>query len=118
MPSNGGPSCIRIQESNTNLIDPMQSDWLLFNVSSHVIPADFPNSFISKLTLLECSKDKISHVDSLQDQITLVSFETLYYSTDYNSQLGCYLFIDCVSTHIENVDILKCEKLVFRFVSS
>ena len=83
-----------------------------------MIPADFPNSFISKLTLLECYKHKISQVDSLQDQITLVSFETLYYSTDYNSQLGCYHFIDCVSTHIEDVDILKCEKLVFRFVSS
>ena len=43
-------------------------------------------------------------------------FETLYHITDCNDQLGRYHFIDRVSTHIEDVDIVKCEKLVFRFV--
>ena len=74
-----------------------------------MIAADFPNSFIPKLTLLECYKHKISQVDLLQDQITLVCFETVYYITDYNGQLERYHFIDCVCTHIEDFDIVKCE---------
>ena len=56
-----------------------------------------------------CYKHKISQVDLLQDQITLVCFETVYYVADYNGQLERYHFIDCVSTHIEGFDIVKCE---------
>ena len=118
MPSNDGQLCIPIQESNTNFIDRMQSDQLLSNVASHLIPSISKNSFIPKLAILECNKHKISQLDLLQNQITLVCFETLYYITDYNGQLGRYHFIDCVSNHLEDVDIVKCEKLMFRFVSS
>ena len=55
---------------------------------SSVIPLDFTNSFIPKLTIQECNEHKISQVDFLQDQRSLVCFETSYYITDYNGQLG------------------------------
>ena len=55
---------------------------------SSVIPSDFANSFIPKLTIQECNEHKISQVDFLQDQRSLVCFETSYYITDYNGQLG------------------------------
>ena len=79
-----------------------------------MIPVDFASSYISKLTILECYKHKISQVDLLQNQITLVCFETLYLITHYNGQFMRYHFLDYVSTHIKDVDIVNCEKVVFR----
>ena len=64
----------------------MQYDWLLFNMASHVIPSDFANSFISKLSILGCYEHKISQIDFLQDQRSLVCFETSYYIPDCNGQ--------------------------------
>ena len=60
-------------------------------MASHVIPSDFVNSFISKLTILECYEHKIPQADFLQDQRSLVCFETSSYITDYNGQLGVIL---------------------------
>ena len=39
----GSPCVLLIQESNTNLVDRMQSDQLPWNVAGHVIPSDFSN---------------------------------------------------------------------------
>ena len=38
-PGNDGPSCIRIQGSNPNLVGRMQFAYLLLNAASHVIPS-------------------------------------------------------------------------------
>ena len=42
-PGNGGPSCVRIQESNANLVDRMLFGLLLSNTASHVIPSVLSN---------------------------------------------------------------------------
>ena len=43
MPGNDSPSYVRIQESNINLGDRMQSDQLPSNAAGHVIPSVLSN---------------------------------------------------------------------------
>ena len=103
----------------------MEYDWLLFNIASDVIPSDVANSFISKLTILECNEDKISQADFLQHERSLVCFESSYYITLIIMVSWALSFhhqssspIDCVSTDIKHVENSSLKKLVFRFVSS